>query len=113
MAKCFWCEGTGKYKKPNKEEKYNQLFDMYDAPGVLTMRECRERALKEVGYELIRCPYCHGTGKEEATLIEQILSAKMCETSDLAGSTSSEDESIVRKDRDYPHSIKQDGEIDK
>ena len=44
MAKCYWCEGTGKFKKPIDEEKYNQLFDTYDAPGVLTMGEFREKS---------------------------------------------------------------------
>lgn len=65
MARCFWCDGTGKFKQPRNEEKYNQLFDMYDAPGVLTMGECREKALEEVGYDLIKCTHCNGTGQTE------------------------------------------------
>lgn len=62
MARCFWCEGTGKFKQPRDEEKYSELFDMYDAPGTLTHGQCRERALKKIGYYLIECPHCHGTG---------------------------------------------------
>lgn len=62
MGECFWCEGTGEFKKPKDEEKYSRLFDMYDASGTLPMEECRKRALKEVGYDLIKCEYCNGTG---------------------------------------------------
>ena len=62
MGKCFWCEGTGKFKKPRAEKKYSELFDRYDAPGTLTMGECRKRALKEVGYDLVKCEHCNGTG---------------------------------------------------
>ncbi len=62
MGRCFWCEGTGKFKKPRNEEKYSELFDMYDSPGTLTHGECRERALKKVGYDLVKCDHCNGTG---------------------------------------------------
>ena len=62
MGKCFWCEGTGKFKKPRDEKEYSELFDKYDAPGTLSMGECRERALKKVGYDLIKCERCNGTG---------------------------------------------------
>lgn len=62
MGKCFWCEGTGKLKKPRDEKKYSELFDKYDAYGTLSMGECRAKALKEVGYDLIECEHCNGTG---------------------------------------------------
>ena len=61
-ATCFWCEGTGKFKKPRDEEKYSEIFDRYDAPGTLSMGECRKRALEEVGYDLVKCKHCNGTG---------------------------------------------------
>lgn len=62
MGTCFWCEGTGKFKKPRDEEKYSEIFDRYDAPGTLSMGECRKRALEEVGYDLVKCKHCNGTG---------------------------------------------------
>ena len=63
MARCFWCEGTGKFKKPKDEKSFDEWFDYYDSPGVLPMGECRELALKKVGYDLIECPKCNGTGQ--------------------------------------------------
>nr|DAG37504.1 MAG TPA: transposase-like protein [Caudoviricetes sp.] len=38
------------------------IFDQYDSPGTMTMGECREKALEEVGYDLITCEHCNGTG---------------------------------------------------
>lgn len=63
MEKCFWCEGKGRFRQPNDEKEYSIVFDKYDAQGVFSMGECREKALKEVGYTLIKCPHCNGTGK--------------------------------------------------
>ena len=63
MEKCSWCEGTGKFKESNNQEKYNDEFDKYDAQGVFNMGECREKALKEVGYTLIKCSHCNGSRK--------------------------------------------------
>lgn len=62
MAKCFWCDGTGKFKQPRDQKKYDMIFDHYDSPGTMTMGECREKALEEVGYDLITCEHCNGTG---------------------------------------------------
>ncbi len=63
--KCFYCEGTGKYKKPNDEEKFDKLFDLYaDKAYFISMGEAREKALAEVGYTEIVCPNCGGSGIE-------------------------------------------------
>lgn len=63
MNTCWICRGTGKYEKPYDEEKFDALFDKYDGYGFLSMGECREKALEEVGYEMIICPNCNGLGK--------------------------------------------------
>lgn len=62
MEKCSYCKGTGKLEKPRDEKKFSELFDKYDATGTLTMGECRQKALKEVGCDLIECEHCNGTG---------------------------------------------------
>ena len=62
MSKCFWCDGTGKFKKPRDKEKFDQLFDYYDSPGTLSLGECRERALEKTGFDLVKCEHCNGTG---------------------------------------------------
>ena len=60
---CFYCDGAGKLKKPNDVDEYEKRFDYYDSKSYpLTMGEAREQALKDVGYELIDCPHCGGTG---------------------------------------------------
>ena len=61
--KCPYCDGTGKYKKPNDEEEYARKFDYYaDKAYFISMGEAREKALADVGYTLIVCPECGGTG---------------------------------------------------
>lgn len=55
---CFYCNGTGKFKKPNDEEDFDRRFDRY--AEFLSMGEAREKALKDTGYTLIDCPYCSG-----------------------------------------------------
>lgn len=60
---CFYCEGTGKCKKPLDEDAFEKRFDHYDSMAhFISMGEMRERALKDVGYTLIDCPHCGGTG---------------------------------------------------
>lgn len=57
--KCSYCEGTGKFKKPNNDEEYSRRFDYYaDKAYFISMGEAREKALDDVGYTLIDCPYC-------------------------------------------------------
>jgi hypothetical protein len=58
----FGVKEPGNSKKPRDEEKYSEIFDRYDAPGTLSMGECRKRALEEVGYDLVKCKHCNGTG---------------------------------------------------
>lgn len=64
MTECFMCDGTGVYKCPKNQKEYEEIFDRYDAQGNLDMRECREKALYEVGYDLVECPACKGTGEK-------------------------------------------------
>ena len=62
---CFYCDGTGKYKEPLDDEAFDKRFDHYDSMAhFISMNEMRERALEDVGYRLIDCPYCGGTGIE-------------------------------------------------
>lgn len=59
---CTLCDGTGKYLQPKDEKKYDEVYDIYDAQGSFTHQECRDKALKKVGYDEIECPKCNGTG---------------------------------------------------
>lgn len=61
--KCSWCNGTGKFKKPNDEEEFDKRFDYYDKAYFISMKEMREKALDDVGYTIIDCPNCGGTGE--------------------------------------------------
>ena len=65
MGKCIWCEGTGKFEKPGDEEKYEELFDKFEDSGALSTLESMKRALKKVGYDVIECQYCKGTGRND------------------------------------------------
>jgi len=60
---CSYCDGTGKFKQPNNEEEFEKRFDYYDKAHFISMGEMRERALEDVGYTLITCPRCGGTGE--------------------------------------------------
>lgn len=62
--KCSFCNGTGKHEDPINKKEFDRVFDRLDAPGNLTMGECRERALEASGYTIIDCPRCHGKGEE-------------------------------------------------
>lgn len=63
QRKCWYCEGTGKFKQPNDEERYSKRFDFHaDKAYFISPGEAREKALQEVGYTEIICPYCGGTG---------------------------------------------------
>lgn len=60
MDYCIACDNTGRYKQPNNKEYFDRLFDIYDAPGTLTMNECYNKAINEVGYKIVSpCPYCN------------------------------------------------------
>ena len=61
--KCWICNGTGKTEIPKNKEKFDKEFDRLDAPGTLTMGECRKLALKSVGYTIEKCPNCNGSGE--------------------------------------------------
>lgn len=65
QRKCSYCDGTGKYKKPNNDEEYSRRFDWYeDKAYFISTGEAREKALNDVGYTLIDCPYCAKSGEE-------------------------------------------------
>lgn len=64
MAKCFLCDGTGQYKEPRNRKEFEELLDKYDHVGTLDPITCRKRALDKVGYDIIECPHCKGTGEE-------------------------------------------------
>ena len=56
---CSYCRGTGKIKKPNDEEAFDQKFDLYaDKSYFINLNEANEKALRDVGYTLIDCPFC-------------------------------------------------------
>lgn len=57
MDHCIKCDNTGRYKQPNDEAEFDRLFDYYDRPGVLSLGQCYEKAINEVGYTVITpCP---------------------------------------------------------
>lgn len=58
MDYCSACDNTGKYKKPNDEAEFDRLFDYYDRPGTLSSDQCYKKAIEEVGYTVIPCPFC-------------------------------------------------------
>ena len=63
--RCSYCEGTGKFKSPLNEEEYEKRFDYYESKAdFISMGQCRERALADVGYTLIDCPYCNSAAAE-------------------------------------------------
>lgn len=61
---CSYCDGTGKFKKPNDEDAYSRRFDYHaDKAYFISHGEAREKALNDVGYTLITCPVCGGSGQ--------------------------------------------------
>lgn len=49
--KCIYCNGTGKYKKPNDQEKFDNLVDCEMEKGYFVNLEmAEEKAYKAVGY---------------------------------------------------------------
>lgn len=47
-----------------KRHLFDEAFDKYDSMGVYCMEECRDKALDDTGYKIIKCPQCGGTGRE-------------------------------------------------
>lgn len=61
---CSYCDGTGKFKKPLDEERFERRFDYHaDKAYFISHGEAREKALADVGYTLIVCPMCEGKGE--------------------------------------------------
>lgn len=63
MAKqnCWYCNGSGKYKKPIDEAAYDREFDRLFDVGSVPVDRCREQALKASGYTIVTCPNCSKT----------------------------------------------------
>lgn len=57
---CIYCDGTGKYKKPNGQERFERIIDTeMDKGYFVNAIMAQEKAYKEVGYTIIDCPYCN------------------------------------------------------
>lgn len=64
--KCIFCNGTGKYKQPNDQEKFDNLVDCEMEKGYFVNLEmAEEKAYKAVGYTVIDCPYCQGSQEDK------------------------------------------------
>lgn len=64
--KCDYCNGTGKYKKPNDQEKFDNLVDCEMEKGYFVNLEmAEEKAYKAVGYTVIDCPNCQGNQEDK------------------------------------------------
>ena len=58
---CIYCNGTGKYKKPNDERAFERLVDIeMEKADFRSGEDAVMRAYKRVGYTEIDCPYCKG-----------------------------------------------------
>ena len=63
--KCRYCNGTGKYKEPKNQEKFDRLVDAEMQKGYfVNYAMAEEQAYKEVGFNLIDCPYCKNEVKQ-------------------------------------------------
>lgn len=63
--KCRYCNGTGKYKKPNNMERFDRLVDIEMEKGYqVNYAMAEEKAYKNVGYMIIDCPFCNSTATE-------------------------------------------------
>ncbi len=66
MDKCFLCDGTGEWKKPNNKEEFERLIDIeMDKGYFVNAQMAREKAYKAVGFTIVKCPECNGTGKSK------------------------------------------------
>lgn len=54
---CEVCNGTGIYKRPNDEKRFDKLFDAACDQGIMP-KICYENALDAVGYTEEPCIYC-------------------------------------------------------
>lgn len=64
--KCRHCNGTGKYKKPNDQEKFDRLVDIeMEKAYYVNYAMAEEKAYKDVGYTIIDCPYCNSAAATE------------------------------------------------
>lgn len=66
MSKCYFCDGTGKYRRPKDEERFEKLVDREMEKGYfVNIAMAQEKAYKEVGYDIIDCPHCQVCATEE------------------------------------------------
>ena len=59
MIKCEYCNGTGIYRKPNDQEKFDEMVDIEMDKGYqVNYIMAAEKVYKMVGYTEVECPYC-------------------------------------------------------
>lgn len=57
--KCKYCNDTGKYKEPKNKERFEKIVDVeMEKAYFVNYAMAEEKAYKEVGFNLIDCPYC-------------------------------------------------------
>lgn len=57
--RCIYCKGTGKYKKPLNQEKFEMIIDQeMDKSYFVNYAMAEEKAYKIIGFTLIECPFC-------------------------------------------------------
>ena len=63
--KCPHCKGTGKYKEPKDKSRFEYLVDReMDLSYMVNYAMAEEKAYKEVGYNIIDCPFCDSEASE-------------------------------------------------
>ena len=56
---CIYCNGTGKYKKPNNIEAFEDFVDReMDKAYHVNRMMAEKQAYKKFGYTIVDCPYC-------------------------------------------------------
>ena len=65
MIKCHYCKNTGKYKKPNDQERFDRLVDAeMEKAYFVNYAIAEEKAYNTVGYTTIDCPFCQKAQNE-------------------------------------------------
>ena len=61
---CQYCNGTGKYKKPNDKEKFDSFVELeMDKAYFVSYEMAIKKAYDKIGYEEIDCPHCSNVEK--------------------------------------------------
>ncbi len=57
---CNRCNDTGRYKEPKNKELFDRLVDSeIEKAYMVNYAMAEEKAYKEVGYNLVDCPFCN------------------------------------------------------